>query len=65
MIMIHETQNPLVSIAILTWNRRRHVLKAIESIFQQPYRPIEVIVVDSASTDGTVNAVQKNGSFPF
>ena len=55
--MINKAQNPLVSIAILTWNRRQYVLKAIESVFKQPYRPIEVIVVDSASTDGTVKAI--------
>jgi GT2 family glycosyltransferase len=60
--MINEAQNPLVSIAIITWDRRQHVLKAIESVFRQPYRPIEVIVVDSASTDGTVKSI--NETYP-
>ncbi|NGZ94706.1 MAG: hypothetical protein CV089_00990 [Nitrospira sp. WS110] len=56
--MVNElSDRPLVSVAILTWNRRPHVLKAIESVFQQTYRPVEVVVVDSASTDGTVDAV--------
>ena len=51
--------NLLVSVAILTWNRRQYVLKAIESVVKQLYRPLEIILVDSASTDGTVAAVRK------
>lgn len=53
-------ENPLVSIVTLTWNRRSYVLKALESVAKQPYRPLEIILVDSVSTDGTVQAVQKN-----
>ena len=52
-----ETSRPLVSVAILTWNRRRQVLRAIESVMNQSYRPVEIVVVDSASTDGTVDAI--------
>ena len=50
----------LVSVAILTWNRREYVLKAIDSVAKQFYRPLEIILVDSASTDGTVAAVRKS-----
>lgn len=50
---------PLVSVAIVTWNRRNTVLKALESVFAQPYRPLEVVVVDSASTDGTSEAIEE------
>jgi hypothetical protein len=57
--MVNELEDrPLVSVAILTWNRRQPVLKAIESVFLQTYRPVEVVVVDSASTDGTVDAIR-------
>ena len=55
-----NTRNPLVSVAILTWNRREQVLRALESVFSQPYRPIEVVVVDSASTDGTCEAIHES-----
>lgn len=44
--------------AIITWNRKNKVLRAIESIYVQSYRPIEVVVADSASTDGTLEAVE-------
>ena len=53
-------ENPLVSIIILTWNRRQYVLKAIDSVVKQSYRPLEIILVDSASTDGTVQAVRES-----
>jgi len=45
--------NPLVSIAIVTWNRREDVLKAIESCHIQTYKNIEIVIVDNASEDGT------------
>jgi GT2 family glycosyltransferase len=46
-------ERPLVSVAILTWNRREHVVKAINSVLEQDYQPVEIVVVDSASDDGT------------
>ena len=49
----------LVSIAIITWNRSNEVLRAIESVYKQSYRPIEIVVADSASTDNTVEKIKK------
>lgn len=51
--------NPLVSVAILTWNRRQHVVKAINSVLNQSYHSVEIVVVDSASTDGTGEIIRK------
>lgn len=56
--MVNEVQGkPLVSVAILTWNRQQQVLQAIGSVFHQTYRPVELVVVDSASSDGTLEAI--------
>ena len=44
---------PLVSVVIPTYNRAPIVCDALESVRRQTYRPIEVIVVDDGSTDGT------------
>lgn len=44
---------PTVSIIISTYNRKDSVRKAIESVLNQTYPDIEIIVVDDCSTDGT------------
>lgn len=44
---------PLVSAIITTHNRLPLLQRAIESVKQQTYPNIELIVVDDASTDGT------------
>jgi len=55
--MTSETMT--VSVAILTWNRKEQVLRAIRSAFEQSYPPSEVVVVDSASTDGSAEAIEQ------
>jgi len=46
---------PLVSVVIAVYNGERFVADAVASVRQQQYQPIEVIVVDDASTDATVD----------
>ncbi len=46
-------RKPLVSVVIVTYNGESIVLRCLESVLNSDYRPIEVIVVDNASTDGT------------
>ena len=47
------------SIVIVTRNRREEALKAISSSLQQEYQPLEVLVYDDASTDGTSDAISE------
>lgn len=49
---------PLVSVVIVTWNRKGEVLQTVQSIYDQSYRNFEIIVVDNGSTDGTVEALR-------
>ena len=49
---------PLVTVVIPVFNRERTVVAAIESVLRQTYQSIEVIVVDDASTDGSIDAVR-------
>ena len=48
-----------ISCVVPTYNRLEFLLNALESIRQQSYRPIEIVVVDDGSTDDTVNVVSK------
>ncbi len=43
----------LVSVVIPVWNGAKRIDQTLHSVFEQDYRPIEVIVVDDGSTDGT------------
>lgn len=53
---MHPTSPSLVSIALLCHNRRDEVLHTLARTAEVPH--LEVIVVDSGSTDGTVDAVR-------
>lgn len=49
---------PLVSVLIVTWNRKDDVLETIRSIYDQDYRSFEIVMVDNGSKDGTVEAIR-------
>ena len=52
-------KKPLVSIVIPTFNSEKTLPLTLESIKKQTYRNIEVIIVDSYSTDNTIRIAQK------
>jgi len=48
----------IVSVIIPTYNRAHLVVRAVESVFAQTYRPVELIVVDGSSADDTQNVLE-------
>ncbi len=49
----------LVSVICLCYNHERFVGEAIESVLNQTYSNIQIIVVDDCSGDGSVNVIQQ------
>src|SRR2546423_361332 len=52
------TPRPLLSIVIPSYNQGAYIRETLESIFAQDYRPIEVLVLDGASSDETVDVLK-------
>lgn len=49
----------LISIIIVNWNGRKHLVKCFPSLAAQNYKNIETILVDNASNDGSIEYVKK------
>jgi len=49
-----------ISVVTVTWNAARTLQQCIDSIAKQTYRNLEHIVVDGASSDGTLNLIREN-----
>jgi GT2 family glycosyltransferase len=53
---------PLISTVILNWNGREYLPSCLRSVKRQTYSNTEIILVDNASTDGSVEAVRNSFS---
>jgi glycosyltransferase involved in cell wall biosynthesis len=49
--------NPLISVGIPTYNGAKYLVKAIQSVLNQSYTNLEIIISDNCSTDGTAAIV--------
>ena len=49
----------LVSVVMPTLNQARFLERALESVHAQTYHPIEHVVIDGGSTDGTVEILRR------
>lgn len=52
---------PLISVMIGAYNAEPYLAEAIDSVFAQTHQPLELIVVDDGSTDGTADVARGYG----
>lgn len=52
-----NSEQPLISIIMPTYNRKDRILVAIDSVLNQSYSNFELIIVDDASDDGTLDVL--------
>jgi glycosyltransferase involved in cell wall biosynthesis len=55
---VRQTET-LVSIITIVLNGDRHIEQTIKSVLEQSYSPIEYIVIDGGSTDGTLSIIDR------
>ncbi len=53
------SHNDRVSVTIVTYNSGRFIKRCLESVLAQKYGDKEIIVVDNASTDGTLDILEQ------
>ena len=56
--MIATSNLPLISVVIPTYNRAELICRAIDSVLDQSYQNLEIIVVDDHSQDNTADIVK-------
>ena len=54
------TTGALISVIIVSFNSREWLAECLPTIIEQTYAPLEIIVVDNASSDGSAEWVQEN-----
>ncbi|HSB07237.1 MAG TPA: glycosyltransferase family 2 protein [Thermodesulfobacteriota bacterium] len=50
---------PLISVVILNWNGKEYLYPCLQSVKEQTHPNLEIILVDNASTDGSIETIQK------
>ena len=53
------TDRPLVSLCLVTYRQERYVRKAVKSALAQTYTPLEIIISDDCSPDGTFEIIEE------
>lgn len=57
-VLLMETALPLVTVVGLCYNHSRYVVETLESIRQQSYPHLQVILIDDCSKDDSVSIVE-------
>lgn len=50
---------PKVSVVVPSYNHASYISEALESVVQQNFKDVEMLILDDASSDGSVDAIQQ------
>lgn len=56
---------PQVAVVLVTFNRKKMLLEAIEGILKQSYRVSNIYIIDNASTDNTTSALSDSNFLTY
>lgn len=56
------SEQPLISVIVPSFNQGRYIRATIDSVLNQEYRPLQIIVIDGGSRDETVSVLKSFGS---
>ncbi|WP_018951550.1 glycosyltransferase [Thioalkalivibrio sp. AKL12] len=56
-----DVGNPLVSVIMPAYNTAAYIAESVDSVLDQDYPSVELIVVDDGSTDGTIEILREYG----
>jgi len=57
--VLQEVRHPKASVIIVNWNGERFIERCLAALAVQTLKPHEIIVVDNASTDGSLEIVRR------
>lgn len=64
MYEMSDAEQPLVSIAVTTYNGEKYLRKQLDSLFAQDYPNIEILVADDGSSDTTLDILREYEAKP-
>ena len=50
---------PSITLITIVFNGQKHIEKTIQAVIKQGYEPLEYIIIDGGSTDGTLDIIRK------
>src|SRR5437868_14993155 len=56
-MLFFQMEQPLVSIALCTYNGQDFLRKQLNSLLDQSYKNLQIVVCDDASTDATIDLI--------
>ena len=60
MELLNDSPAPFLSVLIVNYNGKAHLPECLDSLRKQAFRDFEVVLVDNASSDGSVELVRGN-----